>query len=683
MAIGNYTYNSSGHIDTWQGWYFILESSLGYEFRNNTNTSVTVAIEGATRMSTDNGEGFGVCVQIGQGGGGHIDAAWVEKNASLNYANWVGGHEESWTFPKDHSPYDVLIWNKTWSTDRSGNVEVYQTITIPEKTSYTVSFNANGGSNAPSSQTKWYGENLTISSSKPTRTGYTFVGWSTVKDGSVSIQPGGTYTRNASVTYYAKWQLITYSITLNGNNGSWAGTKTKTFTKSYGQSLTLPNAANSPTRTNYKLLGWSSTTSSSSAQYAIGGSYTNNSSATLYAVWQLDYIKAVISDFKAYRVNASGVANDDGTKCKVELKWTSATFGGNEYSSNRKLTLKVGSNAAETISAIPGSTTISYISTSTIDVDQSYTVTVTASDDKGSSSVSATIPFAYYTMDFKSGGKGVAFGKPSVDDGLDINMPTHIRNPLTVDEVTRIYNSAYAINFIASQHLYMGNDKSTNPVYIQARTPNRNGNIITVYGSTSDGYGDGIVIGDGGYVMIGSGESAENLRSTIGIDPGTESTYVTSDGPVYIVVNCNTISNRKQFTFNSNGTFTSPNSRTNYFGKRLFSGTYASTHEASITLNETAANFQFIDIQFTTNDGNISSTRVYSPNGKSVTLSTIAGVANGSVVFLKTKTVKISGTSINTYHTNDGYWTAERDSANNKHDPDSIGITEVWGFSET
>lgn len=683
MAIGNYTYNSSGHIDTWQGWYFILESSLGYEFRNNTNTSVTVAIEGATRMSTDNGEGFGVCVQIGQDGGSHINAAWVDKNASLNYATWVGNHEESWTFPKDHSPYNVTIWNKTWSTDRSGNVEVYQTITIPKKTNYTVSFNANGGSNAPSSQTKWYGENLTISSSKPTRTGYTFVGWSTVKDGSVSIQPGGTYTENASVTYYAKWQIVTYSITLNGNNGTWAGTKTKTLTKSYGQSLTLPNAANSPTRTNYKLLGWSSTASSSSAQYAIGGSYTNNSSATFYAVWQLDYIKAVISDFKAYRVNDSGVSSDDGTKCKVELKWTSATFGGNEYSSNRKLTLKVGSNAAETISASPGSDTISYVSNSTIDVDQSYTVTVTASDDKGSSSVSVTIPFAYYTMDFKSGGKGVAFGKPAVNDGLDINMPTTIRNDLSVTGNLSVTGWTESLLYSTS-HLYFGSSKNTQNVSIQARTPKRNGNIITVYGSTSNEWGDGMVIGDGGYVLIGSGESAENLRSTIGIDPGTESTYVTSDGPVYIVVNCDTIANRKYFNFNNNGTFTSPKGHTNYFGKKLFSGSYASTHEKPITLNETAANFQFIDIQFTTNDGVVASTRVYSPNGKNVTLTATAATTTMGTLWVKSKTVTISGTKINTtLGPNGEYWTGERNMNNDGGTGDTIGITEVWGFSAT
>ncbi len=44
---------------------------------------------------------------------------------------------------------------------------------------YNISYNANGGSGAPSSQTKYYDKLLSLSSLKPIRTGYTFKGWST------------------------------------------------------------------------------------------------------------------------------------------------------------------------------------------------------------------------------------------------------------------------------------------------------------------------------------------------------------------------------------------------------------------------------------------------------------------------------------------------------------------------
>jgi uncharacterized repeat protein (TIGR02543 family) len=80
---------------------------------------------------------------------------------------------------------------------------------------YTVSYDANGGSGAPASQTKTYNQTLTLSSTVPTRTGYTFKGWGTSSSATTpSYQPGGSYTANAAATLYAIWQKITYTLTL-------------------------------------------------------------------------------------------------------------------------------------------------------------------------------------------------------------------------------------------------------------------------------------------------------------------------------------------------------------------------------------------------------------------------------------------------------------------------------------
>ena len=101
-------------------------------------------------------------------------------------------------------------------------------------------------------------------------------------------------------------------------------------------------------------------------------------------------------------------------------------------------------------------------------------------------------------------------------------------------------------------------------------------------------------------------------------------------------------------------------------------------------MNETAANFQFIDIQFTTNDGVVASTRVYSPNGKSVNLTASATTTSMDVLWIKSKTVKISGTKIDTLKGSGGeYWTGERSTVNSGGTKDTIGITEVWGFTTT
>ena len=78
---------------------------------------------------------------------------------------------------------------------------------------YTISYDANGGSGAPSAQTKDGGIDLNLSGIAPTRAGYLFKGWNTEADGSgTSYASGATFTGNADTTLYAQW----------GGYGSWA-----------------------------------------------------------------------------------------------------------------------------------------------------------------------------------------------------------------------------------------------------------------------------------------------------------------------------------------------------------------------------------------------------------------------------------------------------------------------------
>ena len=91
-------------------------------------------------------------------------------------------------------------WSTTYSKTFTGS------ITCPERT-YTVSYDANGGSGAPSDQSKVYNVTLALSSTIPTRSGYTFLGWATSSTSTtVSYQPGGSYTGNAALALYAVWE---------------------------------------------------------------------------------------------------------------------------------------------------------------------------------------------------------------------------------------------------------------------------------------------------------------------------------------------------------------------------------------------------------------------------------------------------------------------------------------------
>ena len=71
---------------------------------------------------------------------------------------------------------------------------------------YTITYNANGGSGAPTAQTKTHDIALTLSSDVPTRSGYTFKGWATSVSGSVAYAAGDSYTANEDATLYAVWE---------------------------------------------------------------------------------------------------------------------------------------------------------------------------------------------------------------------------------------------------------------------------------------------------------------------------------------------------------------------------------------------------------------------------------------------------------------------------------------------
>jgi len=89
---------------------------------------------------------------------------------------------------------------------------------------YTVSYNANGGRGAPSAQTKTHNVTLSLSNTKPTRSGYTFLGWSIVSSATTATyQPGANFTVNANTTLYAVWKK---GCENNAHSYSYVATKT-------------------------------------------------------------------------------------------------------------------------------------------------------------------------------------------------------------------------------------------------------------------------------------------------------------------------------------------------------------------------------------------------------------------------------------------------------------------------
>jgi uncharacterized repeat protein (TIGR02543 family) len=150
--------------------------------------------------------------------------------------------------------------------------------------SYTVTWNANGGTVSPASTTKTHGSTLgtlpTPTRASTAEYSYTFAGWFTAASGGTQISTTTTVTGN--VTYYAHWTATkrSYTATFNGNGGSTPSPSS--ITKEYNVALgTLPTC----TRTGYTFLGWY-TASSGGTKISTTTVVTKN--ITYYAQWSIN-----------------------------------------------------------------------------------------------------------------------------------------------------------------------------------------------------------------------------------------------------------------------------------------------------------------------------------------------------------------------------------------------------------
>ena len=150
----------------------------------------------------------------------------------------------------------------------------------------TLSYDANGGAGAPAPQPGLaVGASATISTTRPTRPNYTFLGWALSASASeAQYQPGGTIVMTGDITLYAVWTqgvIVTHTLSYNANNG-------------IGAPPALPNIPHNtyatismtiPTRVNHAFLGWALTSAATAAQYQPGDPIFMDSNKTLYAVW--------------------------------------------------------------------------------------------------------------------------------------------------------------------------------------------------------------------------------------------------------------------------------------------------------------------------------------------------------------------------------------------------------------
>lgn len=256
------------------------------------------------------------------GGGTYVYGAWATISATCS------------------TGYDFNYWSNSSSSSSSFGVKVTSDLSYTaygKPQTYTVSYNANGGTGAPGNQIKTYGYVLTLSSQKPTRTGYIFNYWDGSDGG--TYYPGSSFGTDADTVLTAHWTPITYYVSYNKNKpGKASHDVSGIMTNSkhaYDNGISGNGYSNCLSSNQFSLKGWSFKNWNTKAD-GTGVSYSNNSNiknltekngevVTLYAQWEPNIYMLLFEDEDAttpgslmiYEKYDHGWYNDQDTKNKI------------------------------------------------------------------------------------------------------------------------------------------------------------------------------------------------------------------------------------------------------------------------------------------------------------------------------------------------------------------------------
>ena len=514
------------------------------------------------------------------------------------------------------------------------------TIKVNPKKSYTVSYNANGGSSTPSNQTKWIDTPITLANAI-TRTGYKFVGWGKTKD-TKTYNAGASYNENSSVTLYAVWEPNTYTVTYSKGTYSSATNLPSNQTKTHDKNLTLSNTR--PALQYYNFLYWKD---NNGKIYYPGSVYSGNAAVTLTAVFEQYYEPPRITAFKVERCLNDGTIKDSGTQVKVTVSYQADNYSNtgvnidvlwNVSNSSVKLNhkhriLSANKKASDTVSY-----TIKTDVFNNFSANSSYEFVVIVYDetDKTQSTV-AVLNSQLFPIDIRKGGKGVAIGGVAeTNDLFDVYFNTKFRKELTVGGATTLHNltinSGNTVNFSNAKTFSV-------PSGWTAPVATKWGDLINNR-SVENNEDTWIPVFRDNYM-----EHVQKVKKT----SKTHSNHGISDDYRLATMSCFNYwngaynsSNNSNLTYCYQGTIQAK-------GTVLYNSTGAT---GTITLSQSAANFDRIDITYIV-DGNhdyLFGVTIYQPNNQNVALFGSIGWKDSSLnayyANLSARMVRVSNTSI-------------------------------------
>ena len=232
-------------------------SKTGYTFAGWTGTGIIEA-------STD------VRIPTGSTGNREYTATWTAVEYAISYTlnnGSVSGNPDKYTIESEaitltnpsRNGYQFAGWTGTYLSGKT------QTVTIPTGSTgdrsytanfspivYTISYALNGGRLSGVNPASYTIESVDITLNNPTKTGYTFEGWTGtgLTGATKAVTIAGHSTGNRS--YTANWTLIQYDISFDLGGGIFPEESPTSYNYE-----TETFKLNTPTREGYEFLGWS------------------------------------------------------------------------------------------------------------------------------------------------------------------------------------------------------------------------------------------------------------------------------------------------------------------------------------------------------------------------------------------------------------------------------------------
>ena len=330
----------------------------------------------------------------------------------------------SYTYTREKETFDIGVYFTAEVRRNNGDVHMgcMGDHILKGLDRFVISYDSETSGIFINNQIKYFGKDITLTSTKPVKSEYDFIGWGEDPTGPVLYAHNSVFTQNRSVLLYAIWAPAEYSIEYDGMGGE---NIPETQKKIHNKDIVLSDKK--PSKGDAIFVGWGIYADALVPKYQPGDIFKENKNTILYAIWEYNYVPPIIENIKLDRCESNSTLSEDGTYALVQFTWKT-------YKIANKVIFKY--KLKDTESWIEEETEITgkegsfehVFGSGNLNVDNSYDIQVILIDQLGRSSFSGTIASKFYIIDFLNAGNGISFGKAATRPGFDNYLDSYFNN---------------------------------------------------------------------------------------------------------------------------------------------------------------------------------------------------------------------------------------------------------------